>query len=309
MKRSKHQNPSSRLQGVTLLLAVDLLIAALGSRASFAAQTADGTLGRTDYRKFEIIAKKNIFNPRRSPAYVPSEIQMVRRRTESLALVGVMSYGNGPMAFFDGSRSDYRKVLKPNDSIAGFKVTSIEPSAVKLISNTTEIEVRVGMQLAREEEGDWKLSVRPESLDSGSARSTPMRSSAQINSERASESARNADNANNPFAGAIGNFLGNGGFPGGGFPGGPQPTVAPTPTQTQPSQPAPASNPDDVLARMARQAAVDRGETLPDQSGQPPQGNEPIPNQGGPPSPNPGGQPSPNPGGQPPNPRGQPRPN
>jgi hypothetical protein len=287
MKSSKYQNPGSRkapgkkVQRITLV-AASLLFAATGSWTAFSAETNDNTPGRTDYRNFEIIPKRNIFNPRRSPAYVPSERpQTLRRRTESLALVGVMSYGKGPMAFFDGSRSDYRKVLKPNESIAGFKVTSIDASSVKLAASTNEIELQLGMQLAREDEGEWKLSMRPESLESTYARATPMRSASQVNADRQSEAEQNA----NPFANAIGNFFGNRGngfpFPGGGngFTGFPNQTT-PADTQTQPVVTAAPANAGDILARMAARRAQETGD--------PPQQDQPtiqIPDQGGPPNP------------------------
>jgi hypothetical protein len=296
MKRSKHQAlsakeaPSGGLQRLTstachfgaarssrrnstrssaLLLLVGLWTLDFGLWTALAAQTTESTPGRTDYRNFEIISKKNIFNPRRSPAYVPSERpQRARPRTETLALVGVMSYGKGPMAFFDGSRSDYRKVLKTNDSIAGFKLASIDSSSVKLASNTNEIEVQLGMQLAREEEGEWKLSARPESLESTYARATPLRSASQVNAERQSESDQNA----NPFASAVNSFLSNGGFRGNGFPfpggGNFTPNQTAQDTQSQPvvtplpgaqSQAAPA-NPSDILARLAARRQQETGE-------------------------------------------------
>jgi hypothetical protein len=279
MKRSKYQAQGNKVQRITLL-AAGLLFTSPGSLTAFAAQTNDNTPGRTDYRNFEIIPKRNIFNPRRSPAYVPPErTQRVRSRTESLALVGVMSYGKGPMAFFDGSRSDYRKVLKTNDSIAGFKVTSIDSASVKLASNTNEIEMQLGMQLAREEEGEWKLSARPESLESY-ARATPMRSAAQVNADRQSE----ADQSANPFANAIGNFFGNRGngfqFPGGGnFTGFPNQTT-PADTQTQPTVTAAPANSGDILARLAARRAQETGEQ-PQQD----QSAAPTPDQGGQPNP------------------------
>lgn len=293
----------------TLLILLGFWISDFGLWTSSAAQNTNGAPGRPDYSNFEIIPKKNIFNPRRSPAYVPRERTptVYRKTPESFALVGVMSYGKGPMAFFDGTRSDYKKVLKPNDSIGGFKVTAIDDSSVKLASSTNEIEVQVGMQLAREEGGDWKLSVRPESLDTGLARDRPMRSAGEVNSERAS--ADSNQNGNNPF-GAIGNFFANGGFPGGGFPAGgfnnPTPTAQPVaaPTTTQPAAP---SDPSDILARLAARRAQENGD--PNQPG----GEQPS---------NPGGQSPPNPRGQlpptqqpgapsdePPNPRGEPPPN
>ena len=274
-------NSHLRIRRSMLMLLLGLWALDFGLWTASGAQNTDSAPSRTDYRNFEIIPKKNIFNPRRSPAYVPPERpQTVRRRTETLALVGVMSYGKGPMAFFDGSRSDYRKVLKTNDSVAGFKVTSIDSSSVKLASNTNEIEMQLGMQLAREDEGEWKLSARPESL-ANYARATPMRTASQVNSDRAAEADQNA----NPFANAIGNFFGNrgNGFP---FPGGgnfPTPT-APADTQTQPTVTAAPANAGDILARLAARRAQETG-------GEPPPENQPAaltPDQGTP-SPNPRG--------------------
>src|SRR5437764_14260626 len=128
------------------LLLIGLWTLGFGLSTSPAAQNTNSA-GRNDYSNFEIISKKNIFNPRRSPSYRPGPVTTrPSPRTESFALVGIMSYGKGPMAFFDGSRSEYKKVLKPNDHIGGFKVTAIEGSSVKLASSTNEIEVQVGMQ-------------------------------------------------------------------------------------------------------------------------------------------------------------------
>jgi hypothetical protein len=252
MKRSKQQ-----VQKRLTLLAASLIFAATGSWTAPGAQTNDNTPGRTDYRNFEIIPKRNIFNPRRSPAYVPTDPpQRIHPRTETLALVGVMSYGKGPMAFFDGSRSDYRKMLKPNESIAGFKITTIDATSVKLAASTNEIELQLGMQLAREEAGEWKLSMRPESLENY-ARVTPMRSASQVNADRESEAEQNA----NPFANAVGNFFGNrgNGFP---FPGGFPNQTAPVvqDTQTQTAVTATPVNASDVLARLAARRAQETGE-------------------------------------------------
>ena len=124
---------------------------------------------RNDLSAFKLITDRNIFNTRRSARYVPSNRENISRRInrgESFALVGTMHYDKGPYAFFDGNRSDYRKVLKPDETIAGFKVAEISPSAVKLTSSTNEIELPVGMQLRRDDENsDWVKSERPESAE------------------------------------------------------------------------------------------------------------------------------------------------
>ena len=77
---------------------------------------------------------------------------------DSLTLVGTMSYEKGTFAFFDGTSSEYKKALKLTDAIAGYKVTNIAPNGVKLASGTNELELSVGAQLRREEDGPWLLA-------------------------------------------------------------------------------------------------------------------------------------------------------
>ena len=126
---------------------------------------------REDLSAFKLITDRNIFNTRRYATSVRSpdryrDTGRSRSRGDSFALVGTMHYDKGPFAFFDGTRSDYRKVLKPDETIAGFKVTEILPSAVKLTSSTNQIELPIGMQLRREDENsDWVKSERPESAE------------------------------------------------------------------------------------------------------------------------------------------------
>jgi hypothetical protein len=134
-------------------------------QAALAAAPATNSVSRNDYSAFKIVNERNIFNARRSPRYVPSERQRPRTRSESFALVGTMKYEKGLFAFFDGSQSDYRKVLKQDDTIAGYKITSIEPTRVILASATNEVELSIGKQLRREEGADWKVSDRPEVIE------------------------------------------------------------------------------------------------------------------------------------------------
>jgi hypothetical protein len=80
------------------------------------------------------------------------------RSFDALTLVGTMSYEKGTFAFFDGTSSEYKKALKLTDAIAGYKVANIAPNSVKLASGTNELELRVGAQLRREEDGPWLLA-------------------------------------------------------------------------------------------------------------------------------------------------------
>jgi len=71
-------------------------------------------------------------------------------------------------------------VLKPEDTIAGFKVVAIETSHVKLASPTNEIELRVGMQLRREEEGEWQLSERRKASNQISTAAVTTRAASRL---------------------------------------------------------------------------------------------------------------------------------
>src|SRR5579862_1681456 len=69
-----------------------------------------------DYSAFQLIAERNIFDPNRAPRSIRNTTQP--KTTDSFTLVGTMSYEKGIFAFFDGNSSDYKKVLKPDESIA-----------------------------------------------------------------------------------------------------------------------------------------------------------------------------------------------
>ena len=97
-----------------------------------------------------------------------------------------MSYEKGTFAFFDGSGSEYRKALRTNDTIAGYQLTAIEPNAVKLAIQTNEFELRVGMQMRREEDGPWLKPSQPETVSasvSSATNSAPDTSSGGADNE------------------------------------------------------------------------------------------------------------------------------
>ena len=102
---------------------------------------------------------RNIFDPNRYPRRPGIEARVRRPKSfDSLTLVGTMTYEKGTFAFFDGTSSEYKKALKLTDAIAGYKVTNIAPNSVKLASGTNELELSVGAQLRREEDGPWLLA-------------------------------------------------------------------------------------------------------------------------------------------------------
>ena len=60
--------------------------------------------------------------------------------------------------------------------IAGYKVANIAPNGVKLAAGTNELELSVGMQLRREEDGPWLLA--------GQSRSYAATASFNLNQRR-----------------------------------------------------------------------------------------------------------------------------
>lgn len=136
----------------------------LGLAASLsAAETTNVVVSRGDFVAFKVVAERNIFNPHRSKRSgdrPPPRTEPEKRLTmDRFALLGTMSYEKGRYAFFDGSSSDFRKVAKPEDSIAGFRIAEVAPTCVKLmLTNGTLLELCVGMQMKRSEGADWQLA-------------------------------------------------------------------------------------------------------------------------------------------------------
>lgn len=126
--------------------------------------------GLLDYSSFRIIAERNIFDPNRVPHSGVASAQP--KTVDAFSLVGTMSYEKGIFAFFDGTRSDYKKVLKPNDTIAGYKVLSISSDAVKLQMNTNTVQVSVGTQMRRRDDGTWDRSASTETYAATTAATT-----------------------------------------------------------------------------------------------------------------------------------------
>jgi hypothetical protein len=145
-----------------LLAIVTLCLAQ--ARPSLAATTATTNKTSTlDQASFKIVNDNNIFNPKRYAGFQPRQgtTRTQPRQADYFALVGIMQYDKGPFAFFEGSRSEYSKVAKPSDSIAGFKVTAIESNSVQLVSSTNTIALPINMQMRREEGStEWKLAAR-----------------------------------------------------------------------------------------------------------------------------------------------------
>jgi len=138
--------------------------AASGTNSTGTSRSATATNAaptRVDYSTFRVVAERNIFNANRTARGVPAPPRDTRRpaRVDSFGLVGTMAAEKDfAVAFFDGSSAEYRKALKADASIAGWKLGTISLQGVKLSDGTNSFDLRVGMSLRREDEGEWKLA-------------------------------------------------------------------------------------------------------------------------------------------------------
>lgn len=122
---------------------------------------------RLDESAFGMIAERNIFNANRSGG----QVRLATRRAasvESFTLVGTMAYAKGAFAFFEGSSSEFTKVLKADGVIAGHKLADIFAGSVKLEADGKQIELPIGSQMRREDAGAWLVVAGVSGGDSSS---------------------------------------------------------------------------------------------------------------------------------------------
>ena len=127
-----------------------------------------------DYSAFRVVADRNIFDPNRAPR--STRAPAPQRTIDSFSLVGTMSYEKGDFAFFDGSSSDYKKVLKTNDVIAGYKIVTISPELVTVAAGTNQLGLKVGTQMRRGEDGRWERAASPAAYTANSSPSSSTES-------------------------------------------------------------------------------------------------------------------------------------
>ncbi|HZV34192.1 MAG TPA: hypothetical protein VFB72_06400, partial [Verrucomicrobiae bacterium] len=144
-----------------------ILIVMLGLIFAAPLRAADQTNSATglDYNSFDIISKRNIFNPNRSNRPIRNEGPRVR--VDSFTLVGTMSYDKGEFAFFDGTSSEFRKAYKPADTIAGYRIGEVDHNGITLLAAGNKvIHLAIGMEMKRQDGGPWELLARAEPIAS-----------------------------------------------------------------------------------------------------------------------------------------------
>ncbi len=116
------------------------------------------TTAQVDYSAFRIITERNIFAARRSGRVTRGAAPRQQRQIETLTLVGTLEAGNGPVAFFDGTSSEYRKAVRRGEKIGAFTVTEINFKGVLLKSEQQQFELRVGTQMRLQDDAQWQAA-------------------------------------------------------------------------------------------------------------------------------------------------------
>jgi hypothetical protein len=119
---------------------------------------AQETNGYPPLNTFQIIGTKNIFNPNRYRKDPHTTGTTVHPRVDAFALVGTMSYSKGKFAFFDGSNTQYKKVLEPGGNIAGYTVKEITQTNVTLSAHGNDFGMAIGTQMRNQGGNKWALS-------------------------------------------------------------------------------------------------------------------------------------------------------
>ncbi|HXI85579.1 MAG TPA: hypothetical protein VNL17_15970 [Verrucomicrobiae bacterium] len=155
MKHSRNQRSQAR-RVMWSLFTIGMLW--LPTR-SFAGDTNNPTAA-VAYPSFKIISQRNIFDPNRRAGsgergrrIDPNRLA----RAEGFSLVGTLIDKRGEFAFFSGSDSKYKKVLKVAGTIADYKVTEVAPDHVQLETKGNQIKMAVGMQMKKLDAGEWQL--------------------------------------------------------------------------------------------------------------------------------------------------------
>jgi hypothetical protein len=219
-----------------------LAVFVAGSGCLLASAQENARPGRYDFSTFRIISEQNIFDPNRRPRVPSGPAPTI---VDSISLTGTMDYAKGKFAVFDGTSSDYHKVLEKGGRIAGYTVTEISQDTVKLVSGTNTLELKVGMQMRRDDNGHWSAG------ESAAASEHTYASNASRN-----ESGRRRFNADSNRANAR--------FSSPTMPTSPTPAVSDQ-TSGLEAGPAPASapaggmDPNDPVARMMARRLQETG--------------------------------------------------
>ncbi len=138
--------------------------------------TRSGSSSSTNEHQFQIVVTRNIFNPDRGYRPPPKPKSDPRPpappKADRLALTGALVTANGNYGFFDGTKSEFRRVARANSEIAGLKIVEITSKHASLRDGTNTYVLKVGSEMEKPVDSPWKLSEGRSSFSSGGSLSS-----------------------------------------------------------------------------------------------------------------------------------------
>ena len=160
------QHPKKIQCGLTA--ATRWLVMLVLAAAFFAhAQSTDDSSPTIDFRSFEVIVQRNIFDPNRYPHTSNYHRRETYRGVPTFSLAGTMSYRKGMFAFFNGTSDVYQKALQSGGKIAGYTVTKITFEGAQIEADGKTINLKVGDAMRQAGNG-WELSIAGQWTDESS---------------------------------------------------------------------------------------------------------------------------------------------
>ena len=214
MKYIKHKNQFPKV-GFKVLLWIGLLYSSLGqalaqvpetdAKHSETAETAELEQEKIELTKpvpgslqdFDILHKRNIFDPNRKPYREPRKPQdpEPEPQIDAFTVIGLMAYADRQIVVLSGSSSEYNGVFKLNDQVDNLKLISLGDKAVSFAEGETNFSVGIGTGLRRVDGGDWKESTERVSSTSRSQYSSRGTTRSDENTDSAKESEDKAGEA------------------------------------------------------------------------------------------------------------------
>lgn len=105
--------------------------------------SAEETVRTGSYESFPLLRSRNIFDPNRTPRAAPTG-PVTRTTPDYLRLTGTLISDGRYLAFFSGSREDFRQVVTLEESVGGLTVTGITQDHVEMTHGDQPVKLTIG---------------------------------------------------------------------------------------------------------------------------------------------------------------------
>ncbi len=171
---------SGLLAGILIILTMPVFVCVSIPLPAVAEEDPESIM---PFESFAVIFERNIFNPNRRKRNEERPVEVVRRpQIDELTLVGTLVTDTGSYAFFDGTFSEAKSVLKAGDRIADCTIGNIDTTRILLAGNDHTFDLKVGMSLMREDRGKWEIAELSDRSRRMMARSDDQQSEEQKDS-------------------------------------------------------------------------------------------------------------------------------